>query len=618
MQSKQPENQFNLLIAVVLSMAVMLGWQFFFAAPQVRQAKEQIAREKQAETTPTAPGAVATSGAELKSGAAGATTATWAATREEALARSPRLPIETPALKGSIALKGALIDDLVLTNYHETVDKQSPNIVLLSPPEGPGAYFARHGWTSADAQAVKLPGGDTAWTVQSTGPLTPASPAVLVWDNGEGLKFRRKITVDDNYMFSIVDDVENTTRNEIKLGHFGRLFRFGSPKSAAQYIQHEGLLGVPGDAGLQELTFGDALKDGGDKWFDNKTGGWIGVSDKYWATALIPDQKMTYKASLQGEKSPFDPHRDAFLADYEQVAMSVPAGGAATSESRMFAGAKQAQLVAQYERQYEIKKFDLLIDWGWFYFITKPLNSFIHWLYGILGNFGLAILAVTVMVKALFYPLANKSYASMAKMKKLQPKMEELRARFKDDKARQQQELMKLYQTEKINPLAGCLPILVQIPVFFALYKVLFISIDMRHAPFFGWIKDLSAPDPTSLFNLFGLLPFAAPDFLHVGVWPIIMGITMWVQMQLNPPQPDPVQQQVFAWMPLIFTFLLASFPAGLVIYWAWNNLLSIIQQWHISKKVGAEVHLLGNIKRTFAPVIKMFSKADSGPGKSE
>jgi YidC/Oxa1 family membrane protein insertase len=352
---------------------------------------------------------------------------------------------------------------------------------------------------------------------------------------------------------------------------------------------------VLGDTGLLELPYSDALKEGGGRTFEQVTGGWLGFTDKYWAAVLIPNQTETYRASLTGQKKT-PTQKEAYHTNYLLGAVTLPPGAKKSVDGHLFAGARQVYLVQAYNDTLKIKQFDLLIDWGWFYFITKPLFYLIHWLYTILGNFGLAILAVTVLVKAAFYPLANKSYESMAKMKKLQPEMERIRDRYKDDRGRQQQELMALYQKEKINPLAGCLPILIQIPVFFALYKVLFVTIDMRHAPFYGWIKDLSAADPTSIFNLFGLLPFAVPEFLQIGAWPIIMGLTMWLQMQLNPQQPDPVQQQIFNWMPVIFTFLLATFPAGLVIYWAWNNILSIIQQAWIMKKNGVENPIWKNL----------------------
>ncbi len=604
MKSQQPESQMNVLIAIVLSMAVLLGWSYFFAGPQIEAEKARQTRDREvaAKTEPAAAESSPTAAATAKP-----------ATREEAMVASPRIAIETPSLRGSFALKGAAIDDLALRKYHETVDPKSPNIVLFSPLSEAGGYFARFGW-QATGKAVKLPDSETVWTAKTPGPLTPTNPVTLEWDNGEGLTFRRVIAVDESYMFSVTDEVENKSTGDVALKPYARLFRFGAPKTPSVWIQHEGLLGVPGDAGLQEITFHDAVAEP-PQTFEGKTGGWLGITDKYWASAIIPDQKVSYSGALAGEPARDAKGRPMFLAEYEAEPTIVAAGSVASVKTNLYAGAKQAAVIERYGEDLGIEKFDLMIDWGWFYFLTKPMNHALTWLYGILGNFGLAILALTVIVKLLFYPLANKSYVSMAKMKKLQPQMEALKERFKDDKPRMQQELMQLYQKEKINPAAGCLPILVQIPVFFALYKVLYTSIDMRHAPFIGWIQDLSAPDPTSIFNLFGLLPFAVPDFLHIGVWPIIMGITMWVQMQLNPPQPDPVQQQIFSWMPLIFTFLLATFPAGLVIYWAWNNVLSIIQQWYITRQQGAEIHLGANIRRTFAPLLRLFGQGSETKG---
>ena len=400
-------------------------------------------------------------------------------------------------------------------------------------------------------------------------------------------------------MFTVTDSVDNTSGADVTLYPYGRIYRLGTPLIEGFYILHEGLIGVTGEEGLQEITYKNVLKEGGAKTFNDAKGGWLGITDKYWAAALIPDQKTPYRANYSGTKGATPGSQDSYQTDYLMQGVTVAAGQSQKVEQRLYAGAKKVSLMEQYQDTLGIKKFDLMIDWGWFYFITKPLFHLIDWLYKLLGNFGLAILATTVMVKLAFFPLANKSYESMAKMKKLQPEMETLRERFKDDKARQQQELMKLYQEQKINPLAGCLPILLQIPVFFALYKVLFVTIDMRHAPFYGWIHDLSAPDPTSIFNLFGLLPFAIPEFLHIGAWPVIMGITMWVQMQLNPKQPDPMQQAIFNWMPVLFTFLLATFPAGLVIYWAWNNVLSITQQATIMKRQGTEIPLKDNLKAT-------------------
>ena len=624
--SQRPDDNKNLLIAVALSMAVMLGWQVFYAGPQIKEQQEHAKREaaakqeaaRQAEApaaTPALPGAT-TPGAAVPSttSPAQSMTALPTATRDEALSKSARVPVETPSLSGSISLKGGLIDDLKLVNYTETVDPKSPKVVLFSPLGAAHAYFAEYGWQGAARSQVPLPDSETVWQAQAGAKLTPETPVTLNWDNGQGLKFRRVISVDKQYMLSITDEVENTTSGDVILTPYARLYRFGTPKTSGYSVIHEGLIGVPGDAGLKEITYHDVLEDGGAKSFDGKTGGWLGITDKYWAAALIPDQKATYAGSFRGQRAGAG-GQEVFWTDYQLGVVPVAAGATYKTDGKLFAGAKQVKVIEAYEVEHNIQKFELLVDWGMFYFITKPLYYVLDWLYGILGNFGLAILAVTVIVKGLFFPLANKSYESMAKMKKLQPQMEQLRERYKDDKAKQQQELMALYQKEKINPLAGCLPILVQIPVFFALYKVLTVTIEMRHAPFFGWIRDLSSADPTSIFNLFGLLPFMVPEYLHIGVWPLIMGITMWVQMQLNPPQPDPVQQQIFSYMPLLFTFLLAAFPAGLVIYWAWNNVLSIAQQWYISSKQGVPVHLMDNLKRTFAPFGRLFGRKSESKG---
>jgi YidC/Oxa1 family membrane protein insertase len=359
-------------------------------------------------------------------------------------------------------------------------------------------------------------------------------------------------------------------------------------------ILHEGFIGGLGPSGLKEVGYADVLKEGGAQTF-KQTGGWLGITDKYWAAALVPDPNVATEARFSGSKGSSGA-KDTFQADLSAGPIEVAPGAKSGFTSRLFVGAKVVSLIDQYNQKLGARQFNMLFDWGYFWFLTQPLYMLLHWFAQIFGNYGLAILATTVIVKALFFPLANKSYESMAKMKLLQPEMEKLRERYKDDRAKQQQELMTLYRERKINPMAGCLPILLQVPVFFALYKVLYLNIDMRQAPFFGWIKDLSAPDPTSIFNLFGLLPFATPEFLHVGVWPIVMGITMWVQMQLNPQQPDPVQQKIFSWMPVMFTFLLANFASGLVIYWAWNNLLSLTQQYLIMKKNGAEIHLWKNL----------------------
>ena len=602
MQSQQPEQQKNLILAIVLSMAVVFGWQFFYAGPKMQEEKERLKRQQaQTQPTTTAPGTpgaapgIATPGVAGAPAIPGVAAVPVAVTRDQAIAASPRVAIDTPAVKGSISLKGARIDDVALVNYHETVNPSSPTIKLFSPSDAPEPYFAEHGWVAATGIAQKMPDRDTLWVQSKPGALTPTQPISLTWDNGQGLKFNRTIAVDPAFMFTVTDTVENTTAAEVTLYPYARIFRLGTPVIQGFYILHEGPIGFVGEAGLQELAYADLLKDGGGKTVEKAGNGWLGFTDKYWAAALVPSQGDMFTANFRGNKKTATA-KESFQTDYTLTGQVIAPGQKKTVEGRLFAGAKQVNTINRYTDELKINRFDLMIDWGWFHFITKPLYNLIHWLAQALGNFGLAILAVTVLVKGAFYPLANKSYASMAKMKKLQPEMEKLRERFKDDKMGMQKELMGLYQKEKINPMAGCLPVLLQVPVFFALYKVLFVTIDMRHAPFFGWIKDLSAPDPTSLFNLFGLLPFGVPEFLQVGIWPLIMGATMWVQMQLNPKQPDPVQQMVFNWMPVMFTFLLGTFPAGLVIYWAWNNLLSIGQQSLIMKRQGVDVPLLENM----------------------
>ncbi|HJU31425.1 MAG TPA: membrane protein insertase YidC [Hyphomicrobiaceae bacterium] len=588
------DNQKNLLLAIVLSVGVLIFWQMFYAGPKLKEEQERRTRVQQEQTqaqpgaapTTAAPGVTPQPGVAVPPGGA----ASPALTRTAAVDATPRVRIDTPSLRGSISLTGGRIDDLVLVKYRETTDPNSPNVELLSPSGAPHPYYAEYGWVAASG-TPPLPGPNTVWQQEKPGQLTPDSPVTLVWNNGQGLIFRRTIAVDADYLFTVTNEVQNTGSAEITLHPYSLISRHGTPPTSGYIILHEGPIGVIGET-LHEPNYADLLKDGGAKTFKQQTGGWLGITDKYWAAALIPDQKAQYTATFSGRKGA----KDTYQTDLLMAGLAVPPGGKATSVSNLFAGAKQVSLIEAYEAKLQANKLNLLVDWGWFWFITKPLFKLLHWLSQMLGNYGLAILATTVLVKAAFFPLANKSYESMAKMKKLQPEMEKIRDRFKDDRAKQQQELMALYKNEKINPMAGCLPIVVQIPVFFALYKVLFITIDMRQAPFYGWIKDLSAPDPTSLFNLFGLLPYHVPDMLHIGVWPIIMGITMWVQMQLNPQQPDPIQQKIFNWMPVIFTFMLASFPSGLVIYWAWNNVLSLLQQYAIMRRNNTEVHLWKNL----------------------
>jgi len=613
MQSQDPNQQKNLLLAVVLSMAVLLGWQLFYAGPKMRdeQARQHAQNELTQNAAPvakdgTAPSAPPAPGAGVPSASPSSVTLP----RDEAISASPRVTVETPSLRGSIALKGGRFDDIVLVKYHETVDPKSPNVVLFSPSSSPHPYFAEYGWVPTAGSDTKVPDRDALWQVQGSNTLTPETPVTLTWDNGQGLLFKRTISVDDRYMFKLVDEVENRSGAEVALAPYARVHRYGTPKIENNWILHEGLIGVFGAQGEQRSKYAAALEEP-PRVFDPATGGWLGFTDKYWAATVIPDQKAQYRAQFSAQAPRLPSEQPSYQADYIRDAIRVAPGAKAEVESQLFAGAKQMALLQQYQST-GIQQFDLLIDWGWFFFITKPLFQLMEAINSIVHNFGITILILTVLVRLAFFPLANKQFASMAKMKKLQPQMEQIRERYKEDKVKQQQALMDLYRKEKVNPIAGCLPILLQIPVFFALYKVLYITIDMRHAPFFGWIKDLSAPDPTSLFNLFGLLPYSVPEFLHIGVWPLIMGITMWLQMQLNPQQPDPIQQKIFAWMPVMFTFLLAAFPAGLVIYWAWSNTLSLAQQYYIMKKQGVEVHLAGNLSRQFK---SLATTAERGAG---
>ena len=583
------ENTRNFILAIVLSIGVLFAWQYFFLpkpseAPGTKQAEQQ-----QVDPGPPQPQA----GGTQPGGAApqpGAPTATF--TREEALAQSPRIPIETPSVRGSIALKGARIDDLTLKDYRETVERNSPQVVLLSPAGGPHAYYAESGFVGGANEDLALPNADTVWTAASQEPLTPNSPIRLTYDNGNGLEFTRTISVDDKYMFTIDDEVANTGSEAVTLYPYALVSRHETPPIQGFFILHEGLIGVVDDGGLQEITYQSAIENEEATRFKSRSG-WLGITDKYWATAVIPEQGKAFDATFLGTQKD---GRDRFQSDYLMGPLSIAPGKTAQAQGRVFAGAKEVNVVDGYAESYGIPRFDRLIDWGWFYFLTKPLFFALDYFYKLVGNFGVSILIVTVIIKLILFPLANKSYVAMSKMKKLAPEMQRIKERHGDDRMRQQQAMMDLYKKEKVNPASGCLPILVQIPIFFALYKVLFITIEMRHAPFFGWIRDLSAPDPTSIFNLFGAIPWDPPAFLMIGVWPIIMGITMWVQMKLNPAPPDPVQAKLFAWMPVFFTFLLASFPAGLVIYWAWNNLLSVIQQSVIMVRQGVEIPLLENL----------------------
>jgi len=601
-------DQKNTLLAIVLSAVVLIVWQYFYGLPQLQRTQQQT-QQTQTPTQsqpplglPVQPGQPAQPGSPPQgAGQGGAPTPVQQLTRAAAIEQSPRVPIDTPRIKGTIALKGGRIDDVALAQYHETVDPKSPPIVLLSPSGSPHPFYAELGWLPSAGTGAKVPTRDTVWRQEGSGALTPERPVVLTYDNGEGLTFRRTIAIDDKYLFTIKDEVTNHGAQPATLYPYALISRHGTPETLGYYILHEGLIGVL-DGHLEEHTYKN-IEDKKTIEFQNVTG-WLGITDKYWAATLLPDPKA--KLSKAEFSTALLGNLKTYQTFYNLDGQTVAPGATGAANARLFAGAKEVNLINGYNKSLDLTKFDLLIDWGWFWFITQPLFQIMDWIYRLVGNFGVAILLVTVLIKGIFFPLANKSYASMAKMKAVQPQMQKIRENWPDDKVKQQQELMDLYKREKINPVAGCLPIVVQIPVFFALYKVLFITIEMRHAPFFGWIKDLSAPDPTNIFNLFGLipvdptiLPLVGP-FLHLGIWPLIMGVTMWLQMKLNPAPPDPAQKVIFDWMPVIFTFMLASFSAGLVIYWAWNNTLSVIQQSIIMKKHGAKIELWDNVRGLF------------------
>ena len=584
----------NFLLAIVLSMAIIFGWQYFYAAPLAEKQAQELAAQQQT-ATPSLP-----AGTTAGTAQAPAANIAAAVNRDEALAASPRIKIETPKLSGSINLKGAQIDDLHLLQYRETINPSSPTITFLSPAGTPGAIFAEHGFVPAAGTTAKLPDSNTLWTAPAGAVLSTETPVTLTWDNGEGLVFTRTITIGDEYLFSITQSVENRTATSLGLLPFARVIRQDTPAVEGYWVFFEGMLGVA-DSTLQEVHYSDAIEATEATKLDS-TGGWLGFTDKYWAAVVIPDPTKAVVTTYDHEKLS---NRDVYQTNYvTKDAITVAPGAAASYQDQLFAGAKVVSIIDAIGDKYKIDQFDLMIDWGWFYFLTKPMFYLLDWLKGLVGNFGVAILLATVLVKLAVFPLANKSYASMSKMKKLQPEMQKLKEQYPDDKMKQQQGMMELYKREKVSPMSGCLPVLVQIPVFFSLYKVILTSIELRHAPFFGWIHDLSAPDPTSLFNLFGLIPWTPPAMLMIGIWPLLMGLTMWIQMRLNPTPPDPIQASLFNWMPVMFTFMLGTFPAGLVIYWAWSNTLSILQQAYIMKRHGTEVNILGNIRESL-PFLK-------------
>ena len=575
-----PETR-NLVAAISLSMTVLIGYQLFFVEPnQVNQ--DQSQQQETIKNSDNSPNITIPS-----NGNGGALNSDNIEKIETKLV--PRVSLMSKEVLGSISLRGAKIDDVTLTQYKEKLDKDSKLIKLLKKSNNSGSYFIQFGWMLApNSNPIKVPDNKTIWK-SSKQILTPDDDITLSWDNGEGVKFFQDISIDNTFMFTVNQRVVNNTKKVVSLHPYGLISRNGEPETTKFFVLHEGPLGVFNSALEDGYSYedlisaeedGKRLKDKDIKINTTEAGGWTGFTDKYWLTALIPNQNENVDFRYK-----YFPKSDIFQTDYYGSKIEIKPNSKAEILSRAFAGAKRLVLLDDYEEKFNIKYFDKAIDFGWFYFLTKPFFYALSWANDYLGNFGLAILAVTVLVKLVFFPLANKSYKSMAKMRNLAPEIKKLRERVGDDRQKLNQEMMNLYKKEKVNPAAGCLPILVQIPVFFALYKVLFVSIEMRQTPFFGWIKDLSVADPTSILNLFGLLPYSTsmlPDFLNLGVWPLLMGVTMFLQQRLNPTPPDPIQAKIFAWMPVAFTFLLATFPAGLVIYWTWNNLLSICQQWLI------------------------------------
>ncbi len=570
--------QRNLILAIVLSVGIILGFQYFYEFPKMKQA--QKTPEGEAVTEVQKPAPTSPPGTAEVPSVAGPAVETMLI--EKVLQQSPRLPVDNGRLFGSMALESGRLDDILLSDYRESIEPDSPNIRLLRPAGLPDSYFAEFGWV-APGKDVTLPDASTLWKAKANR-LSQDNPVELVWDNGAGLTFKRRISVDSDYMFTITREVVNNGTAPVTLYPYALVSRWGTPKTLGYYILHEGPIGVL-DGTLNEINYKDLVEEG--KVALESKGGWLGFTDKYWLVALVPDQAREISASFRYSAPDGKPR---YQADFVGKPVTVAPGASHSVTDRIFVGAKEVNLLDKYSEELGIPLFDRAVDFGWFYFLTKPMFKVLHFLYTLTGNYGIAILILTLLIRAILFPLANKSYRAMSKMKQLQPQMMKIRERFGDDKARMNQELMALYKREKVNPMSGCLPIVVQIPIFFSLYKVLFVSIEMRHAPFFGWIRDLSAPDPTSLFNLFGLIPWDPPSFLHIGALPLLMGITMFLQQKLNPQPADPTQAKVMMMLPVMFTFLFASFPAGLVLYWTWTNILSIAQQWLIMRQMGAAV----------------------------
>jgi YidC/Oxa1 family membrane protein insertase len=591
-------DQNNVFYAVALSLVILITWQYFFATSFLGKPGAQ----KTSQIGTMAPGAAIPPQAFAPPAATTLSPqGSQQFSRQQALARSQRVAVDTPRVTGSIALTGGRIDDLSLVQYRETTDPKSPAIQLLSPSGSPQPFYAEFGWINSSGSNLQLPGSETRWHLQGSGSLGIGRPVRLVWQNGEGLEFRRTISVDDKYLFNVRDEVTNNGEAAVVLAPYASISRHSPPPTLGYYLLHEGAIGVLGKQGLQEVTY--KTLDDKKRIAFNIGHAWLGFTDKYWAAILLPETSSPLHAEFSASSLGA---LKTYQADYVQDARTIEPGGTASATARLFAGAKEVAILDGYDKALNLDRFDLAIDWGWFRFITKPMFTLIDTIFRWVGNFGVAILAVTLMLKIAFFPLANKAYGSAAKMKALQPQLRLIRESFGNDKVKQQQATMELYRKEGINPISGCLPTLIQIPVFFALYKVLFVTIEMRQAPFFGWIRDLSAPDPTNVFNLFGLIPYdpvslpVLGGLLAVGAWPLLMGFTQWVQVKLTPASPDPTQSAVLSWMPVIFTFMLAKFSAGLVIYWTWNNSLSVIQQSIVMRRNGVRIELWDKIRAMF------------------
>lgn len=556
-------NIFNLVAAVLLSLGIIVGWQYFYDKPRLKQIEQQNKIYQQTQ--------------QLRQQALDRNKILSSSTQDAQATTSPRVKINSKVLSGSIALKGLRFDDLILLNYKQDLTEDSKAVILFSPSTSKEAYFAEIGWFSSNKQ-LELPNSDTLWEADSE-EITPTKPIKLSWVNQAGIKFLVNISMDNNYLFKIDQIIVNNSKHSIAVQYYGLINRQYQAKEKAVNILHQGPISSV-DGRLKECSFDD-IKDKKGIKFPSARLEWIGITDKYWLAALIPDKVSSYSSNFNyAAKNGEARYQTDFLSPLKEI----EAGTEFTVSQKLFAGAKKVDLLDQYEKQYNIELFDRAIDFGWFYIITKPVFNTLNFFYNYVGNFGISILIVTVIIKLLMFTLASKSYRSMKKMKNLQPEIERIRALYAEDKMRLNQEIMALYKKEKVNPIAGCLPLIVQIPVFFSIYKVLYVTIEMRHAPFFGWVKDLSAADPTTIFNLFGLLPFTPPNFLMIGVWPIIMAITMFLQQKMSPEPADPIQAQVMKFMPLIFLIMFSSFPVGLLIYWSWNNILSIIQQYYINK----------------------------------